>query len=429
MSPTSSDISSTKNTSHKIVLPFYGYAALSLLVATLLLLTSSLSFTQHYFQPKTLAITHLMALGWGTMMILGASYQLIPVLIEGKLFSNLMAYLSFLLAGTGIPLLVYAFYNFNMGSPAQYGAILINAAIVLYLVNLAMSIIKSKNGNIHAVFIFTAALWLLLTAVVGLLLVYNFTLNILPRDSVYYLSAHAHMGLIGWFLFLVVGTASRLIPMFLISKYSNNIVLWIIYLLINFALFSFILIFLYFNQALLYLLPSAAILVALIMFGYYCYMCYRGRIRKQVDDQMKISLLSIAMMGFPVILMLSIVTLLLVSGQNIKLILLYGFSVFFGWITAMILGMTFKTLPFIIWNKVYHHKAGLGKTPNPKDLFSNNLFASMGIAYLAGFVLFAAGIIISNAFILKCGAVFLLLAAVLYNLNVFKMFLHKPKTI
>ena len=63
-----------KNTSHKVVLPFYIYGALSFLAATILLVFSTPAFTQHYFHPHTLAITHAMALGWGTMIILGASH-------------------------------------------------------------------------------------------------------------------------------------------------------------------------------------------------------------------------------------------------------------------------------------------------------------------------------------------------------------------
>ena len=90
-----------KNTSYKVVLPFYVYAALSLLAGCILLFISSGAFTEHYFHPQTLAITHIMALGWGTMMILGAGHQLLPVLIEGKLFSNTLAHLSFVFASAG----------------------------------------------------------------------------------------------------------------------------------------------------------------------------------------------------------------------------------------------------------------------------------------------------------------------------------------
>src|SRR5574338_310513 len=96
-----------QNTTHKVVIPFYVYAALSFLAATILLFLSDNAFTQHYFHPRTLAITHTMALGWGTMIILGASHQLVPVLIEAKLYSNKLAYISFILAASGIPLLVY----------------------------------------------------------------------------------------------------------------------------------------------------------------------------------------------------------------------------------------------------------------------------------------------------------------------------------
>jgi hypothetical protein len=89
--------------------------------------------------------------------------------------------------------------------------------------------------------------------------------------------------------------------------------------------------------------------------------------------------------------------------------------------------MTFKTLPFIVWNKVYHDKAGLGKTPNPKELFSDKIFLWMGIFYLTGFVLFASGVLLANEIILKIASVFLLITAILYNGNVWKAITHKPK--
>lgn len=417
----------TKTTSYKVVLPFYLYAGIALLVATGLLIFSTPAFLQHYFHPHTLAITHVMALGWGTMMILGASHQLVPVLIEGKLYSDVLAYLSFFFAAVGIPLLVVGFYTFNFAWPAQWGAILINLAILLYIINIGVSMAKSKNENVHAVFVFTAALWLIITTIVGLFLVYNFSYNLLSKDSLAYLPLHAHIGIIGWFLLLVIGVGSRLIPMFLISKYSNTKLLWWIYSLINFALISFIIFFLYFKMPWLYFLPLVAVTVAVGLFGYYCYECYYERIRKKVDNQVKISLLSVFMMALPLIFLLMVIALLLFSVNNVQIILTYGFCIFFGWITAIIFGMTFKTLPFIIWNKVYHGKAAVGKTPNPKELFSDRIFLIMGMSYLTGFVLFIAGVLCSAEIIMKIASIFLLVAAVLYNGNVWKALSHKPK--
>jgi hypothetical protein len=408
------------------VIPFYVYAAVSFLVATILLFISDHAFTQHYFHPRTLAITHTMALGWGTMIILGASHQLVPVLIEAKLYSNFLAYASFGLAATGIPLLVYAFFEFQFNWMAETGAVLINAAILCFLINMVVSISKSKNQNVHAFFVFTASVWLLITTLIGLLLVCNLTQSILPEDSLHYLSLHAHIGIVGWFLLLVMGVGSRLLPMFLISKYDDRKELWLIYYLVNGALISFIFLFFSGVHSALFIIPVVCVLLALILFGNYCRKAYQNRIRKQVDDQVRISLLSVAMMLLPIVFLLVIIVLLVFSLTNTKLALTYGFSIFFGWITAIILGMTFKTLPFIVWNKVYHNKAGLGKTPNPKDLFNESVFNKMGGAYLLGFCLFIAGILLSNIIVLQIASALLFVTAALYNFNVVRMLMHKP---
>lgn len=414
-----------KTTSYKVVLPFYIYAALSFLLACGLLFASTGAVQQHYFQPHTLAITHLMALGWGTMIILGASHQLVPVLIEGKLYSNILAYLSFGIAAVGIPFLVCSFYYYHTGWPLQTGAILINAAVIFYLINIGGSIYQSKRYHLYAFFIFTAALWLLATTLFGLLLVFNFTYSFLPQDSVYYLPLHAHMGLAGWFLLLIIAVGSRLIPMFLISKYTNNKMLWWVYGLINTGLIGFIVLRSFHIWGHHYYTSFLLIAIALLIFSRYCYNAYKSRIRKQVDEQMKMSLLSVALLFLPILCLLVVIYFLTIEAKP-NLVLLYGFCIFFGWITAIILGMTFKTLPFIVWNKVYHQRAHAGKTPVPKDLFSDRIFQWMSISYLVGFAVFIPGILLLNDLLLKTGAVALLLSSVLYVWNVAIIVFHQP---
>lgn len=415
-----------KSTSYKVVIPFYAYAALSFLLATILILTNPSSFIGHYFNPQILAITHIMALGWGTMMIIGASHQLFPVLIEGRLFSNLLAYLSFIFSASGIPILVYAFYNFDMGAPAEIGAILVNLSVICYISNLLISISRSKNENVHAMFAITAVFWLFLTTILGLLLVYNFTHTVLSKNSVSYLSLHAHIGIIGWFLLMIIGVGSRLIPMFLISKYENKKLLWLIYALINVGLISFGILFLS-ELIFLYPLPFVLVGMGVTLFGFYIFKSYKLRIRKKVDEQVKTSILSIALMVIPLIILIGL-TIIFTSASSIKLVLLYGFTIFFGWITAIILGMTFKTLPFIIWNKVYHNIAGISKTPNPKDLFSSPIYIITSITYILGLVVFGIGIIYEYLMTLNLGAALLFITALLYNYNVFKILFHKVKT-
>jgi hypothetical protein len=415
-----------KTTSYKVVLPFYFYAALSFLAACIMLVFSTDAFQQHYFSPQVLSITHIMALGWGTMVIFGASHQLVPVLIEGKLYSNFLAFCSFIFLAIGIPLLACGFYTFNLGLIMQSGAILINLGILSFLLNIGISIYQSKTESPSSIFVLSSAIWLQLTALIGLLLVFNFTTSLLSKNSLAYLPLHAHIGIVGWFLLLVTGVGSRLIPLFLISKYSNTKLLWWIFACINLGLISFIfneLTFKYPINFSFFVIPVAA---GVIMFLVFCYKAYKERVRKKVDQQMKLSLVSVLLMLIPLACLLIAIQLFLSHSQNYNILLLYGFCIFFGWITAIIFGMTFKTLPFIVWNKVYHGRAKTMKTPNPKDLFSEKLYIVMTLCYLSGFITFGLGIAIKNNVVLISGGLLLLLAAVSYISNSVITIWHKP---
>ncbi|MEO7080469.1 MAG: hypothetical protein ABIY71_03040, partial [Flavobacteriales bacterium] len=169
------------------------------------------------------------------------------------------------------------------------------------------------------------------------------------------------------------------------------------------------------------------VLLALLLFAYYCRQAYKQRIRKKVDDQMKISLLAVVLLLLPTVVLLALIGVLLASSDtHANVVLLYGFTIFFGWLTAIILGMTFKTLPFIVWNKVYRHRASMGKMPSPKDLFSEPVYRAMALAYLVGFALFGCGILFAAPLLLSAGSIALLITAVLYNWNIMQLVNHKP---
>lgn len=419
----SSSDSVTQEVPFDVVVPFYLYAALFFLISCVLLLLSTGSFTGHHFHPDLLAITHAMALGCGTMIILGASYQLVPVLIESRLENLFLAKCSFWVAALGIPFLVYGFYTFQLGWVSQVGGVAINLAVILYVVNMAWSVGKSKKENVHAVFVLTASSWLLLTTLLGLLLLFNFTLDLLPRDSLYYLSLHAHFGIVGWFLLLVMGVGSRLLPLFLISKYTNTALLWTIYVLVNLGLLLFLAMEL--NPALVgfYMVPIVMIMGGVGLFFYFVKKAYNKRIKRKTDDQMKVSLTAIVMFIIPLIILIAVKG----TATQESLVVAYGFCIFFGWITAIILGMTFKTLPFIVWSKVYRFQSTKRKNPDPRDLFDHSLYKAGIYLYGLGFSGFLVGILLKADALFPYTAGLMILSASLYVWNVVKVVFHKAK--
>jgi hypothetical protein len=45
----------------------------------------------HYYHPRPLALTHTVTLGWVTLAIMRASYQLIPIVLERPVWSERLA--------------------------------------------------------------------------------------------------------------------------------------------------------------------------------------------------------------------------------------------------------------------------------------------------------------------------------------------------
>ena len=184
----------------------------------------------------------------------------------------------------------------------------------------------------------------------------------------------------------------------------------------------------FFDNGLSLFIPVIMILIAISLFVFYCIRAFQNRMRSKLDEQMKISLISVAMMLFLILLFIIIISMLCFSEVKPSLVLTYGFLIFFGWLSSLMLGMTFKTLPFIVWNKVYHHRAAFGNTPSPKKLFEHTIFKIMCIIYLIGFSIFAIGIILASPYLLKIGAFLIIITSILYNINVFKIILHKASS-
>lgn len=413
---------------YPIVVSHYLTAALCFLTLSILFFFSVDAFSGHYFQPKILALTHLAALGWVSMIIFGALYQLLPVMLQTDLYSNKLASLSFALLTPGLILLIYCFWVFETGVLMQTGAILSLTAICLFGANVFLTLKHKQEESIHQEFIAIASIWLILTALLGTLLVFNFRFVFLPKDHLVFLKIHAHIGLVGWFLMLIIGVSTKLIPMFLLSKHQSTRLLSYSYYLLNLALLLFIIDGYYngLNTKTLFIIAMA--IAGLLFYFYFIYQCFRSRIRRQVDLPMVKTLMAVAM------LMLAISTLPFIVYHHIQqnplavsLTVFYGFLVFMGATSLLILGQTFKTLPFMVWLKHYEHLAGKVKTPLPADLLHQKVFLLQFIAFLAFLILFTGGLLGGLISLRYAGALCLIVTALAYLGNVLHLLSHQVK--
>lgn len=417
-----------KSPSAGVVIPHYICGALFFVVLCFFILFSSDAFIGHYFHPKLLSITHIAALGWGTMIIFGALYQLLPVILDTPLYNETLAKITFVTFTSGIICLAWAFWNFYIGIHIQVAAILLLLSFSLLVVNVVMTANNAPKWTTEADFIVTSAVWLLLTGLLGTLMAFNFTYPLLSKSHLLFLKIHAHLGIAGWFVLLIMGVGSKLIPMFLLSHNLNTKKLNYAYYLVNIGLIGFSAD-LFFRDEKAYLQVYALFMASGILFFIsFLYEAYRKRVRKQLDIGLKHSF--VAFLFFLLPILIGIVLSFKPSLNEkfmLQIYLVYGASVFLGFITSLILGQTFKTLPFIIWMHRYSKVAGRQKTVLSKDLYSQTLVNAQYVVYLVAMPTLIVGVLLSASVIIKTGAVLLLATALLYTINVLKIVMHNYK--
>lgn len=415
---------------YKIVVTHYFFAALCFLILTVMMLFSSDALTGHYFHPKLLAITHMAALGWGTTMIFGAGYQLLPVVLETDLYSHRLAYFSFGLFAVGLVFLVCSFWVFDPGLHMQIGSLLLLAGIILFGTNVFLTCKQNRQQDaIVQEFIITSCIWLICTAIVGVLLVFNFRYPFLPKDHLHFLKLHAHMGMGGWFLLLIIGVSAKLLPMFLVSTKPKTSYLNQAYYLINAALILFVAdTYLFGLNFKTYFIAAAGVL-GIVAYLIFVRSCFTSRIRNAIDLPMVNTGLSFVLLSAALTILPFIVYYHLRSDPvSAKLTVVYGTLLFMGWISALILGQTFKTLPFIVWVKQYQSQAGRVKTPMPADLYHKKLLKVQSLAFFIFALSFFIGLLLSDRTFIYIGIANLLIAALTYFSNVLIILFHKSKT-
>lgn len=410
-----------------LVIVHFVAGGICLLASVLLLALFPEMLSDHYFSPKLLAVTHLLVLGWITMIIFGALYQLIPVILEVKIFSERIGYVIFVLLLSGTLLLGYSFWNFRLGLLINIAGSAVVSAVGLFAAIIYLTARRSAKSGIERDFIMTSVLWLLFTVVAGLLLAINLAHPFLEVSHVQLLKLHAHAGMIGWIFQLIMGVGSKLLPMFMLSGNLKKGKLNQAYYFLNGGLISGI-VCLYTGWSSGVILSALAALAGVVFFLSFVVVAYKSRVRRKLDVMMKQSLLSFVTLILPVAILV-ILFYKDAHGERGSTALStgYGVAIVLGFITQLIMGQTLKTLPFIVWLSVYRNRVGKEKTPLPKDLYSERLALIQTWMYASGFAVLISGTIVSNDLIIRTGALLLILAVWIYNFNVLKVILHKPE--
>ena len=412
--------------SPSLVVPHFVLGAIIWLLVCLLITLNPGAFTAHYFNPVVLSITHLTVLGWITMVIFGALYQLIPVVMEHRLYSETLGKISFYTLGSGAVLLSLSFWNSWFGFWMYLAASLLVISITLFTINILGTAYRSTIRNMARLFISTAVFWLFFTLLAGVALVIHLADPYIPVSHLEVLKLHAHAGMVGWFLLLIIGVTSVLLPMFLVSHGNYKRALWFSYIGINGGLATGIFS-LYFSLESALTVSIVLGVSGLVAYASFVFQVFRQRMKRKLDLGMQQSLLAFILLVVPVVLIVLTGIKQPFGGTlSLSLVMVYGSTLLIGFVSSLIQGQSYKTLPFIVWLKVYKHQVGKMDLPFPKELYSGKVAQAQIWIYSIGLAGFLTGLYLRNLILLTLGGSFLLVSAGFFAYNIFKIVLHKP---
>jgi len=334
--------------------------------------------------PATLALTHLLVLGFMAQVMLGALLQMLPVVVGVVVpRPRLTATLIHLPLTLGALALAAAFLS---GVPAWFQVawwlLGLGFGVALFAVHLALWRAPVAGGTVIALRCALAAL--LVTVGLGLLLGGFFGWGWrLPVVAVTYL--HAAWGLIGWTVLLVAGVAYQVVPMFQITPpyprwFVRGFAPLMAALLVAWSAFAFG------GLETAATLTSAALAGGVALFALTTLYLLGQRRRKIGDPTLMYwrtgmgSLLAGAVLW---LLGLSVPAL----GRLPQFELLLGILPIFGFAVAAINGMLYKIVPFLAW---FHLQAQLfqrAKVPTMKQLLPDAAIRRQWWAYLGALLL------------------------------------------
>lgn len=425
---------------------------LALFTGVLLLVLRPETLATYHYNQHVIALTHLFVLGWIATIVMGAMYQLVPVALETKLYSERLARWQFVFHLVGFSGMVWMFWHWDLKHVGHFGSVL-TVGVGLFAYNIGRTLARVPRWNVVATAVASALGWLTLAVLAGLLVVIgkcsydaetvaaatgplglllrglSATAGVVRRfDTIGAMHAHAHLGAVGVFILLIVGISYKLVPMFTLSDLQNRRRAAASLGLLNLGLAgAFVTILLRHPLKLAFAL---AVVAGLVCYGLELAAILRARKRRALDWGMKYFLSAIGLLAplgaLAAVLSCPHLPLTTLAGQLENL---YGFLAFAGVVSFAIIGMLYKILPFLAWYASYSQHIGRCKVPSLADLYSPRLQAAGYWTYLGGLGLTSLGIIAGNALIVRYGCGLWLASLLVLALNVGLILSHllRPK--
>lgn len=347
--------------------------------------------------PATLAMVHLLTIGWLTLLMFGALFQFVPVITGRNLPHQVLPLITLIGVQSGLLAMLAGFLVLGGASAADLllpaGGALVMIAILTGSATLLVPLLGKHPRPLSANFVLAGLGFLALTISLGLafacaLAVPASRAALVPLFPMA-LPYHVMAGLGGWFTLTAIGVSYELLPMFMLAPHERGVLPRLVFMFgtTGFALS--------FTAGIAATFSPAGWLTAAadagnieILFSLACYLAdlvalYRARKRRIIELHNRAAIAAFASLGAALLLAFAAwaTGLLTAAGPFLVFLLLLG------WLSGLGLTQLYKIIPFLAWLNHFGSHLGRGPVPRVQDLVNERgatpLFALYFIAVAA----------------------------------------------
>jgi len=401
-------------------LPFAYFllAHLCLALACEALAAQPQGFLGPWYQGRTLALVHLVTLGWITGSILGALYAFTPMAFRVAMpvrAWDVVVFVIYLVGATGVASHFWLEEPFGMAQSAAMT--LLALGFVALKVWLALRAAPLPAQALLPVRLALANL--LVAASFGVTLAWNRALHFLPGSVLANVSSHAHLAALGWATMLVLGFGQRLVPMLLPAAVPPPRAVAAIAVLFELGTLGL-------ATALLFASPLAelatglfATFVAIGLLLALAGMAWMIRNPKPRPPALPRPDWGILHVGLAMVCLLASVALGLYlawsapDDARLRWVPVYAVLGLLGFLGSMIVGISARMLPTFVWLRAFGGRPWPVAPPPPHALVLREVQPWCWLAWLAGIAGLVLGLARADPRWVQAGGYALLLAALL----------------
>lgn len=369
--------------------------------------------TGYFYQPRTLALVHAVALGWISCTILGSLYLVAPIAMRARLPGRRRDDVACALVLIGAAGLVSHFWiDRYVGMVWSAGTLV--AGLALAAIGIVPSMARGNVGLAPRLGIVLAWGNLLAAATLGTLAgLQKIGVLTLPGTPLAPVWAHAHLAGIGWATMMVLGVGYRLLPMLLPAALPGGPWPSISVVALQVGVTGLAACLLWRPAAALPFAWVCAAAIAIFVLG------MAGRVRQLKPPPVGLARPdpSIGLVAMALLALLSAAALgtaLLVaepSADSLRLAAMYGAVALVGFLSVLIAGVGMRLFPLAAWMRAYGAAGFVEPALGPHALLSRRLQWLTTACWAAGAPLLAVGIGASQPQTVRLAAILLLGAA------------------